>query len=127
MPSLQDVQRNQAVQSAQQGVFDPQFDPDAILQEVAQKDLELQQREQELMQREQMSAGGAPVPQGQPMEVAQNGEVGDDEKLRSAVEILNEIVMKQQAQGAAQMGQPQEEASCPASCTRWPIRARDRA
>jgi len=69
MPTPRDVMRSQSVQQAQSGVFPMDFDPDTILQEIAQKDIQLQMKEQELAQKEQQlmqAAQQPPAPEQMP-------------------------------------------------------------
>lgn len=53
MPTPKQVQQEQAIQGAQQGVAPMDFDPAEVMQEIAQKDVQLQMKEQELAQKEQ--------------------------------------------------------------------------
>lgn len=52
MPTPQEVQQQQQVQGAQQGVAPMDFDPDVIMKEVVMKDMANQIKEQELTQKE---------------------------------------------------------------------------
>lgn len=103
MPSLQDIQRNQAVQSAQSGIYDQQFDPDVILQEIANKDLQLQAKEEELSAREQ-----GLMAQEQQAQESTAAAPPEDEKLMMAIQLLNDIVSSRQPQE-----QPQENEQVP--------------
>lgn len=53
MANPKEVQQNQTIQSAQQGVSPFDFDPDIIMKEVIQKDMQNQIKEQELAIKEE--------------------------------------------------------------------------
>lgn len=58
MPTPEEVKQQQAIQGAQQGVAPMNFDPQEIMQEIVQKDVQNQMKEQELAAREQQIAQG---------------------------------------------------------------------
>jgi hypothetical protein len=94
MPTPQNVQQQQDVQSAQQGVAPMDFDPDAIMQEIVSKDMMNQMKEQELVQREQAVMQA----EGQLQQMAQQAQAG-------------QAAEAQQAQAAAQ--EPATDPSAP--------------
>ena len=91
MPTPQDAQ-------PQPSAFGPTFDPDVIMQEIANKDVMLQMKEQELAQREQALQG-----QTQPQEEAQpeQQEVDpEDQKFMEALNLLSAGLQERQQQRA---------------------------